>query len=102
MALGTGLLFYLNIWGLMSRGYTLGILLTLQRAGRSLSAAEIRRLYRGSESLDWILRHRLGAMLSAGVVERDAELLVLTPVRGVLVARLYLLCAACLGLARER
>jgi hypothetical protein len=102
MGLAAGVLFYLNIWGLMSRGYTLGMLLTLHRAGRPLTATEIRHLYRGGEALEWIMRHRLGAMRAAGVIEGAADAPVLTSVRGVLVARLYLLCAACLGLARER
>ena len=95
MALGLPLLVYLAIWGLMSRGYTLGILLTLHGAGRPLTAAEIRAAYRGGDGLDWILRHRSRAMVAAGVLQGDR----LTP-RGALVARLHALSVAALGLRR--
>lgn len=100
MALVCGMLVYLEIWGLMSRGYTLGILLTLLNAGRPLTEAEIAARYRGGEGLDWIMRHRLGGMLAARVIVREDDRLVLTPVRGLLTARLYEISIKALGLNR--
>ena len=52
---GAGL-FYLEIWGLLSRGYTLGLLLTLLKAGRPLSEEELAHNYRNGEGLSWIMR----------------------------------------------
>src|SRR4030095_2243607 len=43
LVLGTAFLVYLEMWGLMSRGYTLSLLLTLHKAGRPLSATELAR-----------------------------------------------------------
>ena len=100
MALGGGMLVYLEAWGLMSRGYTLGILLTLHNARRPLSEAEISRLYRGGEGLEWIMRHRVGGLIAAGVVERRYDDLVLTPRRGRAAARLYKLSISALGMRR--
>src|SRR5262245_14261755 len=62
MVLATAALVYLEIWGLMSRGYTLGLLLTIHQAGRPLSAGELARGYRGGEGLEWIMRHRLAGL----------------------------------------
>jgi hypothetical protein len=102
MALGAGALVYLEIWGLMSRGYTLSVLLTLHQAGRPLDAGEIAEGYRGGDGLDWIMRHRLAGLVAAGLVERRGDRLALTAVRGVLVARLYRLCVGALGLGAVR
>ncbi len=100
MALGGTLVVYLQIWGFMTRGYTLGILLTLYSAGRPLTASEIRGAYRGGDGIDWIMRHRLGAMIAAGVIERRGDHVALTSGRGSLAARLYLFSVRALGLKR--
>jgi hypothetical protein len=89
MVLGSGMLFYLEIWGLLSRGYTLGILLTLLKAGCPLNEKEISSGYRGGEGLDWIMRHRLAGLIAAGLVEHQGDQVLLTPVRGLVIARLY-------------
>lgn len=86
MAMGTAVLFFLEIWALLSRGYTLGLLITMHRSGRPLSAPELARSYRGGEGLDWIMRHRLAGLESAGLVCRSGDAIVLTPWRGRAVA----------------
>jgi len=50
MALSGGMLIYLEFWGLMSRGYTLGILLTLLDAERPLTETEIASRYRAARA----------------------------------------------------
>ena len=86
MAIGTAVLFFLEIWALLSRGYTLGLLITMHRSGRALSAPELARSYRCGEGLDWIMRHRLAGLESAGLVCRSGDAIVLTPWRGRTVA----------------
>lgn len=98
--LGGGMLFYLQVWGLLTRGYTLGILLTLLEADRPMTAAQVSTAYRGGSGLQWIMRHRLEGLVGAGLLHRDADRLVLSGTRGVWVARLYRLCVAVLGLRR--
>jgi hypothetical protein len=90
-------LFYLEIWGLLSRGYTLGVLATLHAAGRPLSAAEIAARYRGGESLDWVMRHRMGGLVAARLVSASGDRLALTA-PGVAVALGYRAATALLGL----
>jgi hypothetical protein len=94
------ILVYLEIWGLMSRGYTLGLLLTLFEADQPLTATEILQRYRGGEGLDWIMRHRLAGMISSGVIVREGDFLKLTPLRGMVVARLYQFAILIVGLRR--
>lgn len=91
-------LFYLELWSLLSRGYTLGLLLTLLKADRPLAEDELARLYRGGEGLVWIMRHRLSGLVRAGLVKHQEDTLTLTVFPGVLVAWLYKISIATLGL----
>lgn len=86
MALGAAILVYLEIWALLSRGYTLGLVITIHQAGRGLSAEELAQGYRRGHGLEWIMRHRLAGLEAAGLVCREADRLVLTPQRGRAVA----------------
>jgi hypothetical protein len=94
------LLFYLEVWALMNRGYTLAILRTLLEAGKPLSAEDIFRMYRAGEGLGWIMQHRIGGLCAAGLIRRESEQLTLNAGRGVMIARLYGICISVLGLAR--
>ena len=104
MALVTCVLVYLEVWGLMSRGYTLGIILTLYADGQPLTEAEISRSYRGGAGLEWIMRHRIGGLMAAGLVKPHndglGDGLVLTAGRGALIARLYRISIIALGMGR--
>ena len=99
MILVTGTLAYLEAWALLSRGYTLGLLLTLLRAEKPLTDTELSSRYRGGNGLAWIMGHRMGGLVGAGLVRREGDRLTLAP-RGVLVASMYKLCIAVLGLRR--
>lgn len=98
----TFLLLYLEIWALLSRGYTLAMLLVLLEDGAAVAAQEIARRYRGGAGLDWIMQHRAGGMRAAGLISIDNEGRVGLTSLGVLVARLYsvtrrLLCLRATG-----
>src|SRR5260370_12756845 len=60
MILASALIVYLEIWALLSRGYTLGLLLTLFRGEHPMSDAQLAASYRQGEGVGWIMRHRLG------------------------------------------
>lgn len=94
------LLFYLEVWGLLTRGYTLGILLTLVKAAHPMTAQEIFDGYRDGEGLSWIMRHRIGGLCATGLIERFGDRLTLTSGRGVWIARLQKLGVTVLGLKR--
>ena len=100
MAIACAALFYLEVWALMSRGYTLAVLQTLLQKKKALTATDIRALYRNGDGLDWILRHRLHGMIAARIIEQRTDHFRLTPVRGVIVAKLHRLAVTVLGLAR--
>lgn len=98
--LASAMLFFLEVWSLLTRGFTLSILLTLLKEGRPLSADEIALRYRSGDGLSWVMRHRLGGLAGARMVRREQDQFTLDPVRGVFIARLYRLCIATLGLKR--
>jgi hypothetical protein len=98
MVLASGMLVYLETWGLLTRGYTLAVLRTLFEAGRPLREDEIAERYRGGAGLDWLMRHRVGGLIAARLVVRQDGRLILTSIRGVVTARLYQACILVLGL----
>src|SRR5258706_15353139 len=73
MILASALIVYLEIWALLSRGYTLGLLLTLFRGEHPMSDAQLAASYRQGEGVGWIMRHRLGGLLSAGLLRRQGD-----------------------------
>jgi hypothetical protein len=97
MILAGALLVYLEAWGLLSRGYTLGLLLTLFRAKHPMSDAQLAASYRQGQGVGWIMRHRLGGLMSARLVRRQGDRIVLTPA-GTLIGMLYRAAIAVFGL----
>lgn len=100
MALSGGAIVYLEIWGLLSRGYTLSILAALYEAQRPLTPTEIAHAYRGGDGLDWIMKHRLGGLEGSGMIVREGDCIKLSAPRGLIVAWLYKVCISILGLRR--
>lgn len=100
MILASVLLVYLEVWALLSRGYTLSIVITLRRAGGSLGSEEIARRYRGGAGLEWIMRHRTGGLEAARLVRRLDGNLTLTVPLGLLTALAYRIAIAAFGLRR--
>lgn len=98
MAIAICALFYLEVWGLLSRGYTLGILLTLYKSSSAMTSAEIASAYRGGDGLDWIVYHRITGLEASGMLHRQDDRLVLTPFPGMCVAIIYKLSVKILGL----
>lgn len=97
MIMAGALLVYLEAWALLSRGYTLGLLLTLYRCKTPISDAVLAASYRHGEGVGWIMRHRLGGLISARLVRREGDLIVLT-FTGAVLGRLYRAAIAAFGL----
>ncbi len=100
MLLGGALLIYLEIWALLSRGYTLGLMLTLHKARSPVSTADLARSYRGGFGLDWIMQHRLSGLLATRMVRLDGDNVSLTRYLGVPVACIYKILIQIHGLRR--
>ena len=100
MAMATATLVYLEIWALLSRGYTLSLLLALLRADGPMSPEMLAAVYRRGEGLGWVFRHRLSGLVKARLIARGNGTLVLKAPLGVVVAVAYKGCIAFLGLKR--
>lgn len=100
MALSASTIVYLEVWGLLSRGYTLSVLAALSETGRPLTPSEIARAYRGGDGLDWIMRHRLGGLEASGMITKNQDSVKLKAPAGVMVAQAYRICVFILGLRR--
>lgn len=97
--LGSASLFYLEVWALLSRGYTLGLLLTLFLTGRPLTEQELASSYHGGDGLGWIMEHRLSGLSAADLVTIQDGIVSLTQ-SGALIARLYRFSVSVLGLRK--
>jgi len=83
MILASALLIYLEAWALLSRGYT-------------LTDAQLAASYRQGQGVGWIMRHRLGGLVSTRLVRRQDDRVVLTPA-GATIGILYRMAIAILG-----
>jgi hypothetical protein len=72
-------------------------LLTLFRGKRAMTDAQLAASYRGGQGVGWIMRHRLGGLMSTGLVRRQGDRIVLTST-GAIIAMLYRAAIAVLGL----
>jgi hypothetical protein len=97
MILAGVLIVYLEAWALLSGGYTLTLLLTLFQAGRPMTDTELAAGYRRGQGLGWIMHHRLGRLISARLVRRQGDRIVLT-FAGALIARAYRVAIVVVGL----
>jgi len=62
-----------------------------------MSDAQLAASYRQGEGVGWIMRHRLGGLLSAGLVRRQGDRVVLTPT-GTIIGIVYRAAVAALAL----
>lgn len=100
MILASALLIHLEIWALLSRGYTLSMVTTLRRAGGLLTPEEIARRYRGGVGLEWIMQHRIGGLEAAQLVRRKEGFFILTEPVGLITALVYKAAISAFGLRR--
>ena len=94
-------LIFLEIWALLSRGYTIGLVLTLFKAQPAhLTPAQLAEQYRGGDGIEWIMQHRLSGLIQTGIVAHENEKLRLTSFPGLPVVWLYKFAIRFLGLRR--
>jgi hypothetical protein len=100
MLLTGALLFYMEIWALLSTGYTLAILSVILSHDGPMSATEIARGYRQGEGLEWVAQSRLTRLSGAGLLVLKQGSVTLTEPRGVLITYFYRFCIRVLGFSR--
>ena len=102
MILFSFLIVYLEIWALLTNGYTLGLLLTLLKTGHPVNEHEFSKRYRNNEGVSWVIEHRLTRLIAAGLIKKVHSGLVISPVSGSTVASLYKLGIVILGLQKGK
>lgn len=100
LLLTTATLAGFTLWTLIAWGFTLSMLLALNRAGRALSVEEWALAYTRGRPLAAFGRDRLGVLFALGLAEVRGGVIVMTPVRGRLLARLVRLLRKLFGLPK--
>jgi hypothetical protein len=88
LLLATATLAGFTLWTLVAWGFTLSMLLALDRADRPLTADEWAIAYTRGKPLAAFTRDRIRVLLALGLAEMQGEKLMMSPVRGRLFARL--------------
>lgn len=91
------LLIYLEIWGLLSRGYTIGLLLTFYKAKKPLNIQELGKCYRSGRGLEWLIEHRFAGLTTADMLRREGDKVTLT-YKGTIIVFIYQLFIRLFGL----
>jgi hypothetical protein len=88
LLLATATLAGFTLWTLVAWGFTLTMLLTLNRAGKPLTVDEWALAYTGGKPLEAFARDRLGVLLRLGLAEVRGSEVAMTPRRGRAFARI--------------
>ena len=88
----------LGLWGLLTRGCSISILLALSTLPGRTTAEALGALYSGGRGLDWLTRKRVNSLTGAGLATSDGHTLRVAVPRGSFILRLHALIAAALGL----
>jgi hypothetical protein len=98
LLLATATLAGFTLWTLVAWGFTLSMLLALDRAGRPLSVEEWALAYTRGKPLDAFACDRLGVLFKLGLAEVRGGEVVMTPRRGRVVARIAVALRKLFGL----
>lgn len=94
LLLATATLAGFTLWTLVAWGFTVSMLLALNRAHEPLTVDGWAMEYTRGKPLDAFARDRLGVLFKLGLAETQGDAVVMTPLRG----RLF---AKCAGLLRD-
>lgn len=92
LLLATATLAGFTLWTLIAWGFTVSMLLALNRASEPLSIDNWALEYTRGKPLDAFARDRLGVLFKLGLAETHGDAVVMTPLRG----RLFAKCAGLL------
>jgi hypothetical protein len=98
LLLATATLAAFTLWTLVAWGFTLSMLLALRRAGRPLTADEWARAYTRGKPPGAFARDRLCVLLKLGLAEVHGYVVVMTPGRGRVFARITVFLRGLFGL----
>jgi hypothetical protein len=98
LLLATALLAGFTLWTLVAWGFTISILLALNRANSPLTLDEWVLRYTGGKPVEAFARDRLGVLFRLGLAEAQGDQIVMTPSRGRRMARVVGLLRQVFGL----
>jgi hypothetical protein len=99
LLLATATLAGFTLWTLIAWGFTLSMLLVLERAGSSITIEEWIRAYTRGRPLDALARDRVGLLLRLGLVSMSDKGLLVSAPRGGQFARVAFACRRVFGLS---
>lgn len=94
----SALIFILGFWGVLTRGYSVALLVALDRLGGCAAIDELANAYSGGRGLRWLADKRLGGLAAARVVAMEGGQVAITESVGRLVLRCYAVFQACFRL----
>lgn len=89
---------YLGLWGLLTRGCSISLLLALRSLGTDADTSSLGAAYSGGRGLRWLGDKRINSLSRAGFVVRHGDMVEVTDPVGTLAARLCVLLVKVMGL----
>jgi hypothetical protein len=76
--IAAALVFVLGVWGVLTRGYSVALLITLEGLGRPTSTDVLERSYSAGRGLRWLTEKRLNGLKAAHVVVVSGDQVIIT------------------------
>ena len=83
------LIFILGLWGLLTRGYTVALLVTLYSLGGKSTITELENTYSGGRGLKWLTTKRLNGLSNAKMIRIEKSQITIRKPLGLLIIKLY-------------
>ena len=94
----SALVFILGFWGVLTRGYSVALIVALNRLGGRASVGELENAYSDGRGLRWLFDKRLGGLVGAHAVVIENGQVVITRGMGAFVLRCCAIFQACFRL----
>lgn len=94
----SALVFVLGFWGVLTRGYSVALLIALNRLGGRASTGELEKAYSAGRGLRWLAGKRLEGLVAARAVVIENGQVTITPSMGAFILRCCVMFQACFRL----
>ena len=83
------LIFFLGLWGVLTRGYSVAILVSLYNVGGKATTTELEKNYSGGRGLEWLTAKRLNGLSVAKIIKIEKDQITIRKPLGPLLIKLY-------------
>ncbi len=83
------LIFILGLWGLLTRGYSVALLVTLYSLGGKATITELEKKYSGGRGLKWLTTKRLNGLSNAKMIKIEKCKITIRKPLGLLLIKIY-------------